>query len=125
MATMPRARELRPESRMINRRDFFGITLGAGASLALTPELLRALQALPQQSNGKLIQRAIPSSGELLPVIGLTFANHAGCADPAALKEVLRTFADNGGRVFDAVQVSEAGPEKFHATVANELGIQN
>ena len=49
----------------INRREFLGITAGAGASLALTPELLRALQ----QSGGKLIQRAIPSSGEMLPVI--------------------------------------------------------
>ena len=54
---------------MVNRRDFFGITLGAGAALALTPELLRALQ----QPGGKLIQRAIPSSGEMLPVIGLSF----------------------------------------------------
>ena len=106
---------------MINRRDFFGITLGAGASLALTPDLLRALQ----QSSGKLIQRAIPSSGEMLPVIGLTFANHAGCADPAALKEVLKTFVDNGGRVFDALHVSETATDKFHATVANELGVQN
>ena len=51
---------------MVNRRDFFGITLGAGATLALTPQLLRALQAL-QQPGGKLIQRAIPSSGEETP----------------------------------------------------------
>jgi hypothetical protein len=29
---------------MINRREFFGITAGAGAALTLTPELLRALQ---------------------------------------------------------------------------------
>ena len=29
---------------VVNRRDLLGITLGAGASLALTPELLRALQ---------------------------------------------------------------------------------
>src|SRR5687768_14380678 len=105
---------------MINRREFLGITVGAGASLALTPQLLRALQ----QQGGKLIQRAIPSSGEMLPVVGLSFSNHVGCADPAALKEVLRTFADNGARVFDA-QHGNAAAEQFHATVANELGIQN
>ena len=29
---------------MINRREFLGITAGAGAALALTPELLRAFQ---------------------------------------------------------------------------------
>ena len=50
---------------MISRREFLGTSLGAGAALALTPELLRAFQ----QSGGKLIQRAIPSSGEMLPVI--------------------------------------------------------
>jgi len=105
---------------MVNRREFFGITLGAGASLALTPGLLRALQ-LP---GGQLIQRAIPSSGEMLPVVGLSFSNHALCADPAALKEVLKTFADNGGRVFDA-QHGNVDAEQFHATVANELGIQD
>jgi hypothetical protein len=91
-------REPQPEPLLVNRRDFLGISLGAGATLALTPQLLRALQ----QQGGKLIQRAIPSSGEKLPVIGLSFSNHVSCADPAALKEVLKTFADNGARVFDA-----------------------
>src|SRR5687767_15207776 len=103
---------------MVSRRDFFGISLGAGASLALTPQLLRALQ------QGKLIQRAIPSSGEMLPVIGLSFSNHVGCADHAALKAVLKAFADNGGRVFDAMH-GALPAEQFHATAASELGIQN
>ena len=105
---------------MINRREFLGMAAGAGATLALTPELLRAFQ----QPGATLIQRAIPSSGEMLPVVGLSFSNHALCADPAALKEVLKTFADNGGRVYDA-QHGNAAAEQFHATVANELGIQN
>jgi aryl-alcohol dehydrogenase-like predicted oxidoreductase len=90
---------------MINRRRFLGIATGAGA----TPALL---------------QRAIPSSGEMVPVVGLSFSNHAGCADPAALKEVLKTFADNGGTVYDA-QHGDAAAEQFHATVASELGIRN
>ncbi len=105
---------------MINRRDFLGLTVSAGATLALPPNLLRAFQ----QQGGTLIQRAIPSSGEMLPVVGLSFSNHPLCADPAALKEVLRTFAENGGRVFDA-QHGNASAEQFHATVANELGVQN
>jgi aryl-alcohol dehydrogenase-like predicted oxidoreductase len=105
---------------MINRRDFFGITVGAGATLALTPQLLRALQ----QQSGKLIQRAIPSSGEMLPVVGLSFSNHVSCADPAALREVFKTFVDSGGRVFDAMH-GNAASEQFHAAVANELGVQN
>ena len=106
---------------MVNRREFLGITAGAGAALALTPTLLRALQ----QPGGKLLQRAIPSSGEMLPAVGLSFSNHPSCADHAALKEVLKTFADNGGRVFDATHASIAAAERFHITAANELGIQN
>jgi aryl-alcohol dehydrogenase-like predicted oxidoreductase len=108
---------------MVNRREFLGITASAGAALALTPELLRALQAL-QQPGRTLIQRAIPSSGEMLPAVGLSFSNHVGCADHAALREVLKTFAGNGGRVFDA-QHGNAAAEQFHATVADEVGIQN
>ena len=105
---------------MIDRRRFLGIAAGAGAALALTPELLRALQ----QPGGPLLQRAIPSSGEKLPVVGLSFSNHASCADPAALREVFKTFVDNGGKVFDAMH-GNAAAEQFHATVANELGVQN
>ncbi|MDF2775612.1 MAG: putative aldo/keto reductase [Geminicoccaceae bacterium] len=105
---------------MISRREWLRLSVGAGATLALTPELLRALA----QSGGKLIQRAIPASGEMLPVIGLSFSNHVSCADPAALREVFRTFVDNGGRVFDAMH-GNAASEQFHATVANELGVQN
>src|SRR5688572_29225610 len=108
---------------MVNRRDFFGITLGAGATLALTPELLRALHL--QQQGGRLLQRAIPSTGERLPVIGLGFANHAGCADPAALKEVLETFVDNGGRVFDTQHQNDPKAQQATATIVNELGVQN
>ena len=106
---------------MVNRREFLGMSLGAGAALALTPELLRALR----QQGGTLIQRAIPSSGEKLPVVGLSFSNHPSCADPAGLKEVLKAFYDNGGRVFDAMHASIPAAERFHATVASELGIQN
>src|SRR4051812_47342919 len=108
---------------MINRRDFLGTTVGAGASLMLAPDLLRALQAL-QPPSMQLIQRAIPSSGEMLPAIGLSFSNHAGCADPVALKAVLKTFAEHGGRVFDA-QHGNGQAEEFHATVARELGVSN
>src|SRR5215213_4768872 len=104
---------------MISRRQFIGTSLGAGA-LALSPELLRALE----QSGGTLIQRAIPSSGEKIPALGLSFSNHPGCADHAALKQVLKAFADGGGKVFDAMHVNPAN-EQFHITAASELGIQN
>ena len=102
---------------MINRREFLGITAAAGASLALTPELLRAFD----QSSGKLIQRAIPSSGEMLPAI--SFAPRPP-ADPAAYKEILQVLLDNGGKVVD---VLHGGPavEQGARTAAHELGIQD
>jgi len=105
---------------MINRREFLGIAAGAGASLALSPELLRAFQ----QSSGKLIHRAIPSTGEMVPALGLSFSNHPGCADHAALTQVLKAYADGGGKVYDAMHVNPAN-EQFHITAASELGLQN
>jgi aryl-alcohol dehydrogenase-like predicted oxidoreductase len=109
---------------MINRRKLLGIAAGAGASLALTPDLLRALQrsgALPQ-APGTLIQRAIPSSGENIPAVGLAFSNHPSCADHGALKEVVKAFADSGGRMLDAT-LANAASEQFHITAASELGL--
>jgi aryl-alcohol dehydrogenase-like predicted oxidoreductase len=105
---------------MLDRRTFLGMAAGAGASLALPPQLLRALQP----AGLTLIQRAIPSSGEMLPVIGLSFSNHPACADHSALKEILKTLVDNGGRVFDAMHGNPTA-ERFHASVASELGVQN
>jgi hypothetical protein len=108
----------------MNRREFLGITAGAGATLALTPELLRALQQsdgkLTSKPSGKLLQRAIPSSGEMLPVISFG----ARPSDPAALKEILKALLDNGGRVVDVLHGGPAG-EQGARTAAEELGIQN
>jgi hypothetical protein len=102
---------------MINRREFFEMTAAAGATLALTPELLAGKKAA-----GKLIQRAIPSSGENLPVIGLSRGNYA--VDPAAFREVVKTLVENGGRVLD-IQHGGARAEQITSTVGTELGIQD
>ena len=104
---------------MISRREFVGMSLGAGAALAVAPELLRA----HEQSIGKLIQRAIPSSGEMLPVIGLHFGNPAP-PDHAALKEVLKTLFANGGRFVDTVH-GNSPTEEVTAALASEIGGQN
>src|SRR5215218_2507521 len=102
---------------MVNRREFLGASLGAGATLALTPELLRALEAFERQG-GKLMQRAIPSSGEMLPVISFaprpTAPPGPGEIKPAptdvpAAKAVLKTFMDNGGKVVDVLHGGPIG----------------
>src|SRR5688500_2138289 len=100
---------------MISRREWLGTTLSAGGTLALTPELHRALQRFEQQ-RGKLLQRAIPSTGEMLPVISCgprpTASPGPGAykqmpTDVPAAKEVLKAFIDNGGKVVD---VMHGGP---------------
>jgi len=108
---------------MVSRREFFSITLGAGAALALSPALLRAFEQ-SDPSGGKLIERAIPSSGEMLPVIGVQFKNNTA-QDAAALKEVVKTLVDNGGRFLDTMHQSVPGVEDLTARVVTELGVQD
>ena len=100
---------------MVNRREFLGIAAGAGAALALAPELLRA----DQSSAGGLIQRALPSSGEMLPVVSF---NPQKESDIGGMKEILKTLLDNGGKVID---FPHGGGEEIARTAADELGIQN
>ena len=101
---------------MFTRREFLGTSIGASASLALTSEWLLAFQ----QPGGKLLQRAIPSSGEMLPVI--SFAPRPG--DPSATREVLKVHLANGGRVVDVLHAGPAVEQAARAGAA-ELGIQD
>ena len=93
------------------------LAIAGCAALAISPQSLSA-----QSLNGKLIQRSVPSTGEKLPVIGLAFSNHPSCADHAALKDVVKTFADNGGKFYD-LTLGNGANQQFHATAANELGV--
>lgn len=107
---------------MVNRRDFIGITAGVGATLGLTPRLLHAL------AQGQIIQRAIPSTGERIPVIGLgssaTFSQVARAEDKSALKAVFQAMADKGARVFDTAP-SYGASEQVAGELVNEMGIAN
>jgi aryl-alcohol dehydrogenase-like predicted oxidoreductase len=106
---------------MITRREWLGMTLGTGAALALDTPLLRAF---PQQQ--QLLTRAIPSSGERVPLVGLgssaTFSQVARSEDVSALSEVLRTMVERGGRVFDTAP-SYGASEEVAGRIARELGI--
>jgi diketogulonate reductase-like aldo/keto reductase len=115
-----RSDQRKRRDRVISRREFLGTSLGTGAALALTPALLGGLQ----QPGGQLIQRAIPSSGEMLPVIGVQFGNSSSL-DPTALKAVLKTLIDNGGRFLDTMHQSMPGVEDLTATVVSELGLED
>jgi diketogulonate reductase-like aldo/keto reductase len=76
------------------------ITLGgAWATVSLMPPSLQA-------KGGVALKRAIPSSGELLPAIGLgtfrTFDAGNNQAAKSQLAEVLYAFFDNGGALIDS-----------------------
>ena len=105
---------------MINRRQWLGMTLGAGAALGLGPRLAVGETAAP------LIKRPIPSSGEMIPVVGLgsaaTFRNAAGSEDVAGLREVLAALVAGGGSVFDTAP-SYGESEEVAGKLARELGI--
>lgn len=105
---------------MLDRREWLTATLAAGGVVALNPHLIRALQ------QGQLIQRAIPSSGEWLPVVGLgsaaTFSRVARGDELEPLKEVLSTFVDYGASVFDTAPGYGAS-EQVAGDIAHELNI--
>ena len=83
---------------MLTRRDYLKNSALAGTALTLPPGLLQALE-------GDIITRAIPSTGEAIPIVGLgssaTFRSVAQSDDVSALRDVLRTLFENGGSVFD------------------------
>ena len=105
---------------MLSRREWIGTTLGASAALMLNPRLLEALQ------QGQLIQRAVPSTGEMLPAVGLgssaTFSQVARSEDVAALREVIRAMVDGGAKVFDTAP-SYGASEQVAGDIAHELGV--
>lgn len=105
---------------MINRRQWLGLTAGAGAALALNPRLLSALRTQ------ELISRAVPSTGERLPIVGLgssaTFAQVARSEDYSALRDVLRTMTERNGTVFDTAP-SYGASEQVAGDIAAELRI--
>jgi aryl-alcohol dehydrogenase-like predicted oxidoreductase len=105
---------------MIDRRQWIRCALGAGAVLGLNPQLLPAAE--PES----LIRRAIPSSGELLPIVGLgssaTFRSVAQSDDVAALSEVLAAMVARGATVFDTAP-SYGASEAVAGRLARELDI--
>ncbi len=105
---------------MISRRDLLKFGATAGAAVALKPSILQGLA--PQE----MILRAIPSSGEEVPIVGLgssaTFRQVAQSEDFTALREVLTAFAEYGGRVFDTAP-SYGASEEVSGQIAEELGI--
>ncbi len=87
-----------PTDSLLTRRDLLRAGIAGGVALAL-----HAPGAESAQGAGAPILKAIPSSGEKIPVIGLG-TNAYGVTDAAELasrKEVLQQMSSLGGRVID------------------------
>ncbi len=105
---------------MTTRREWLQRTAGGAALLATAPRTLFAAEAAGPMT------RAIPKTGERLPIIGLgssaTFAQVARADDVSALREVLVRMVDLGGRVFDTAPGYGAS-EEVGGRIAQQLGL--
>ena len=105
---------------MTTRRECLQRLAGAGGLLALAPRTVLAAEA-------RLITRAIPSTGEHLPIVGLgssaTFSQVARSEDVAALRAVLQQMTDLGGTVFDTAPGYGAS-EEVAGRIVQDLGIE-
>ncbi len=109
---------------MMNRREWLRLTAAAtaGAALTMNPRLLEALRTQT------ILTRPIPSTGEVIPIVGLgssaTFSQVARSEDVSALREVLSTLFENGGTVFDTAP-SYGASEEVAGDIVNELGARD
>jgi len=104
---------------MTTRREWLSGIAGAAGLLAFDPRGVLAGEAKP-------ITRAIPRTGERLPLVGLgssaTFAQVARSEDVSALRAVLGKMVELGGTVFDTAPAYGAS-EEVAGRIAQELGI--
>lgn len=105
---------------MTSRRDFLSTTSIAATGLVLSPlagcgretasapagaAAAQGTPAIPEVAAGPMLTRAIPSTGELLPVIGAgtsgSYEVRLGSSEFETLKDVVRIFFEGGGSVID------------------------
>ncbi|VCU68354.1 General stress protein 69 [Pigmentiphaga humi] len=101
---------------MISRRDCLKLGLAAGA----------AARAWPAAAAEPLITRAIPRTGERLPVVGLgssaTFSSTAAGEEKQRLREVFEAMLAQGGTVFDTAPGYGAS-EEVAGQIARDTGM--
>jgi aryl-alcohol dehydrogenase-like predicted oxidoreductase len=106
---------------MLTRREYLGLTLTAGAALALDPGILCA-QATA------MLTRPIPKTGERVPVIGVGTNNFGaqGEDEIAPRREVLRLMADSGASIVDTARGYGRGrAEEVIGQILRELTLRD
>ncbi len=117
----------------MNRRDALRIIATGVAALAATScsskEMESGTKAASQTTpTTPILTRRIPSSGELIPVIGLgtwqTFDVGQSSAERAPLEEVLATFVALGGKLIDSSPMY-GNSERVVGDIAAKLKLQS
>lgn len=106
---------------MISRRSFLAAAAAAAAAATLHP-----LPALARSPATGLLRRAIPASGELVPVIGMGTSGsfEVDLAGREPLKEVLRRFVAGGASVIDT-SPNYSNAEDVLGDLMAELGLRD
>ncbi len=104
----------------LTRREMLKLSAGVGAALTFG-----RLPAFGQDAS-TILKRPIPSSGEMIPVVGLgtarTFNVGASEEERAPLREVLKTFVDMGGTLLDTAEAYDKS-EAVSGDLAKDLGL--
>ncbi len=110
----------------LTRREYLKLSGAVGAACALPTSLLQAAESgglVPSD----IIKRAIPKTGEELPIVGLgssaTFRTVAQSDDVSALSDVFNTLVSNGGTVFDTAP-SYGASEEVAGKIVQDMGVQ-
>src|SRR5688572_407153 len=100
---------------MLSRREWLSLTLATGAAAAFDRAWLAAQQPL--------LMRAVPATGERLPIVGLgssaSFSQIARKEDVTAIGDVLKALVSGGGTVFDTAPGYGASEEVAGRVAAN------
>ena len=107
---------------MVTRRDYLKYSALAGVACSLPASLLHAMET------SSVIKRAIPKTGEELPIVGLgssaTFRTVAQSEDATALQGVFEALFESGGTVFDTAPGYGAS-EEVAGKIIQDMGVQD
>lgn len=116
-----------PDEVSLTRRSILGASVALGLGMLAPPTAAAWARALQQATEAGLATRAIPSSGEQLPVIGIGTARRFDVGDNTmqrqGLREVLDTFVRMGGRLVDTAP-SYGNAERVIGDLVDELGVR-
>lgn len=90
----------------VTRRAVVQGGIAAGVGFAMSGAIARAAEAAAAADNLPIITKAIPSTGEMLPVVGLGTNQYSvtSAEDLAARREVLENFPKLGAKVVDTAR---------------------